>query len=199
MATAVPLAYVFESGFENLRPVKIQLDIESIDEERQLEIDRGWASRTRVRPGEEVELAAALRDARGNEQIRKATFRVPVGARPGNLQISFSDAASLNLLEWRSFATPRRATEPGQLVRAVNRLRRNDRLYIRVWRSAKTFLLNSERLPSPPASVAGILSKPGAAAGSVETDWYTTLAEFEVDGLDNVVHGSITIPLTVSE
>ena len=198
-ATAVPLAFVFESGFENLTPARIRLGIESIDEERQLEIDRGWTSRTRVRPGEEVELSAALRDARGNEQILTRTFRVPVGARPGNLQVSFSDATSLNLLEWRSFATPRRATELGQLVRAVNRLRRNDRLYIRVWRSAKTFLLNSERLPSPPASVAGLLSKPGAAAGGVETDWYATLAEFELDGLDNVVHGSVTIPLTVSE
>ena len=198
-ATAVPLAFVFESGFENLTPARIRLRIESIDEERQLEIDRGWTSRTRVRPGEEVELSAALRDARGNEQIWQRTFHVPVGVRPGNLQVSFSDATSLNLLEWRSFATPRRATELGQLVRAVNRLRRNDRLYIRVWRSAKTFLLNSERLPSPPASVAGLLSKPGAAAGGVETDWYATLAEFELDGLDNVVHGSVTIPLTVSE
>ena len=198
-ATAVPLAFVFESGSENLKPARIQLSIESIDEERRLEIDRGWAGKTRVRPGEEVELAAALRDVRGGEQILKTTFRVPVGARPGNLQVSFSDATSLNLLEWRSFATPRRAGELSRLVRAVNRLRRNDHLYIRVWRSAQTFLLNSERLPSPPASVANLLTKPGAAAGRVETDWHTTLAEFELGSLDNVVHGSVTIPLTVSE
>ena len=198
-ATAVPLAYVLEGGFDNLKPARIQLGIESIDDERRLEINRGWASKTRVRPDEEVELAAALRDARGNEQIRKATFHLPVGTPPGNLQVSFSDANSLNLLEWRSFASPRRATELGQLVRAVNRLRRNDRLYIRVWRSAKTFLLNSERLPSPPASVAGLLSKSGSGTGGVETDWHTTLAEFELDGLDNVVHGSVSIPLTVSE
>ena len=198
-ATAVPLAYLFESGFENLAPASIQLAIESIDKEQQLEIDRGWASKTRVSPGEEVELAAALRDAEGVERIEKTKFRVPAGTRPGLLQVSFSDANSLNLLEWRSFAAPRRADDLGRLIRAINRLRRNDRLYIRVWRSEQTFLLNSERLPSPPASVAGLLTNPGGATGGVETDWHTTLAEFELGGLDSVVHGSITIPLTVSE
>ncbi len=198
-ATAIPLAYLMESDLETLSPRRITLRIEAIDEEKSLEVDRGWANRTRVRPGEVLELAAALRDPKGAEQIHRVRFTVPPGLAPGPLEISFSDGQTLNALDWRTFREPRRARDLNHLVRAMNRLRRNDRLYVRIWRPSRGFLLHTERLPTPPSSVAGLLSSPGAAAAGVVSDWRTTLAEYEIDGLGSVVRGSVNLKVSVVE
>ena len=61
-STALLLYYALESNDVSLE--QIQLDIDSSDEESWLEIDRVWSSKTRVRPGEVIELSAALKDVR---------------------------------------------------------------------------------------------------------------------------------------
>ncbi len=197
--TSIPLAYLLNLDFKDVEPRGIDLKIEAIDEEQRLDIDRGWASKTRARVGETVELAAALRDGAGNETVKKTPFQIPPGTKPGVLEVTFSDGGSLNMLDWRIFASPTRAEDPTKLVEAMNRLRRNDRLYVRVWRSSQAFLLNTERLPSPPASVLALLSSPRAQGGGVTADWQSTIEEFELDGLDSVIQGSVSTRITVIE
>ena len=197
--TSIPLAYLLNLDFKDVSPRGIDLDIEVIDEEQRLDIDRGWASKTRARAGETIELAAALRDGAGEEIVKKTKFQIPPGTKPGVLEVTFSDGGSLNMLDWRIFASPTRAGDPTKLVRAMNRLRRNDRLYVRVWQSSQAFLLNTERLPSPPASVLALLSSPRAQGGGVTADWQSTIDEFELDGLDSVIQGSVSTRISVIE
>ena len=195
--TSIPLAYLLENDFEAVSPRRISLDVEVIDEEQRLDIDRGWASKTRARPGDTIDLAAALRDGAGREIVKRTQFRIPPGTKPGVLEVTFSDGGSLNLLDWRIFASRTRAQGPAKLVEAMNRLRRNDRLYVRVWRSSQAFLLDTERLPNPPASVLALLSSPLAQGGGLTADWQSTIHEFELDGLDSVVRGSVSTRITV--
>ena len=197
--TSIPLAYLMEIGFDAVSLERIHLEVEAVDEERRLDIDRGWASKTRVRAGETVEFAAALRNDAGEEIIKKASLQVPAGANPGPLEVTFADGGSLNFLEWRTFASTTRAQDPAKLIQAMNRLRRNDRLYIRVWRSAQGFQLESERLPDPPSSVTALLSSPRAQGSGVASEYQSTIEEFEIDGLDSIVRGSVNTRIMVVE
>jgi hypothetical protein len=198
-AAAVPLAYLLQNGFDDLQPRSIRLAMESIEEERRLEIDRSWVSNTSVRAGSEIEIAVALRGAKGSEIIRKTKYQVPAGTPAGPLMITVADADSLNAQEWQLFANPRQAPSPDQLIHALNRLRRNDRLYIRIWRPARGFVLQTERLPAPPASVAGLLSIPSKTGGEVKDEWQSAMAEIELGGFDSVVNGQIHTKVTVVE
>ena len=92
-----------------------------------------------------------------------------------------------------------KARELPELVRAINRLRRNDRLYVRLWQPGRALRVHTEKLPEPPASVASVLSLPAAAGGRDAQDMQSTLAEFEIDGLDSVVEGNISMKVTVIE
>ena len=199
MLTSIPFAYLLDNDFEAIAPRRISLDVDVIDEEQRLDINRGWTSKTRARAGETVDLFAALRDSASKEIIKKTQFQIPPGTKPGPLEITFSDGNSLNLLDWRIFASPTRAEDPAKLVEAMNRLRRNDRLYVRVWRSSQAFLLDTERLPNPPASMLALLSSPAAQGGGLTADWQSTIDEFELDGLDSVVRGSVNTRITVIE
>jgi hypothetical protein len=198
-STAIPLAFLMQSGLNDVAVRAIRVDIEALDEERNLEIDRVWASQTRLRPGETVRLTAALHGNNGEEILRSVDYEVPLGMRPGELFVSFSDGATLNLMEWQNLFGNGKAREVPELVRAINRLRRNDRLYVRLWRPGRALRVHTEQLPAPPASVASVLSLPSAAGGRDAQDWQSTLGEFELDGLASVVEGNISMKVTVIE
>ena len=182
---------------ENVPVEGIDLAVEAVDREEWAELDRAWTNRRRVRAGETVELFAALKKANGGEHIEKLSYRVPEGAPAGVRQVTFADADAVNLMEWRSFLGLRRAKDPAQLIAALNRWRRNDRLYARVWRHEPAFRLNAETLPSPPASVATVLAS-APSGGSLARDWRSTQAELETNPGLGVVRGNVTVQITVA-
>ena len=193
--TALFLYYALESS--DLTLSRINLDIESIDADNWLEIDRVWSSKTRVRPGELIELSAALKSSDGTETVRKADYRVPAGAAPGPLQITFSDANSLNLLEWQGLLGLHRSKDPAQTVEALNRIRRNDGLFVRVWRPQQGFRFNTERLPAPPASISAILSPAAATSAGSAAEWQSVLDEFTLGAASEVIRGNVTTKVMV--
>ena len=193
--TSLMLYYVLLNA--NIAVEEIDLTIEAADREEWAEIDRVWSDKRKVRPGETIELSAALRDALGNERIEKLRYRVPEGTPAGVMHLTFADADSVNLMEWQTFLGLRRAKDPAQLVAMLNRLRRNDRLYLRVWRPEPAFRLNAESLPSPPASVAAVLAS-ASSGGSLARDWRSVSAELEAQPGLGVLRGNVTMRITVT-
>ncbi|HYM12486.1 MAG TPA: hypothetical protein VEU62_17245 [Bryobacterales bacterium] len=198
LVTAAPMAYVMQSGFRDLRVEGVSLDILSLDEKKQLRLERVWASKPEAKPGEQIELAAALRGEDGREIVKKVPFQIPASVAPGALNITFADGNWMNLLD-QSAPAARQASSGAQLVRAINRLRRNNNLYVRVWRPDRGFELEGEQLPSPPASLKNLLGAAPSGGGGITNTWIATLAEMEMDGLETVVSGTETIRVTVKE
>ncbi len=199
LGAALPMAYVQQSGFQGLRVERVRLDITSLDEKRQLRLERCWATKREAHPGEALELAAVLRGENGREVIQKIPFTIPPGTPPGLLQVTFADGQTMNLLDMQGFTPTREATSAAQLVRAINEARKNNSLYVRVWRPDRGFLLQNEPLPSIPASLKSVLAGGTSTSGLVGNTWSTILAEMEIGGLDTVVSGSNTIRITVKE
>ena len=82
--TAIPLAYVLQSGFDALKLKGIQLEVESFDRKKEFKIDQVWASAREAHPGDKVELTTVLAGENGAELTRKLSYTVPVGAPPGH-------------------------------------------------------------------------------------------------------------------
>jgi hypothetical protein len=199
LGTALPVAQVLQSGFQDLRIGRMRLDVTSLDERKQLRLERTWASRREAKPGERIELAAVLRGENGAELVRKTPFQIPYGVPAGPLHVTFADGATMNLLDYRWPFAQREATSGPQLVRAINRTRRNSSLYVRVWRTDRGFQLQNDQLPSPPASLRQILSSGPAASGGISNTWMAVISEMELDGYAAALSGSETIQITVKE
>ena len=182
---------------ENATVEAIELDVDAVDREEWAEIDRVWTDQRKVRAGETVKLSVALKDSNGQERIENLGYRVPAGTPAGPLHFTFADADAVNLMEWQTVLGLRRARDPAQLIAALNRFRRNGRLYVRVWRPEPAFRINAELLPSPPASVASVLAS-AASGGSLARDWRSVPAELEIDPGLGVVRGNITMQITVT-
>ncbi len=198
LGAAQPLAALMQSGFSDVKVEGIGLELASVDSRRQLRLERAWASRRHIHPGDTIELAAALRGEGGQEIIRRLSYQAPFGTPAGALQVTFADGASANLADLRGLAG-REPASGAQLVRAINLSRRNSRLYVRVWRPDRGFQLQSEQLPSPPASLRGVLAAGPSTTGAITNTWSALLAEMEIDAAPLAVLGSETIRVTVKE
>jgi len=199
LGAALSMAQVMQSGFQDLRVGRVKLEVAVTDERKQLRLERAWASWREARPGERIELVAVLRGENGVETIRRVPFNIPHGIPPGLLHITFADSLAMNIADLRAPWGVREASTSTQLVRAMNRTRKNSSLYVRVWRPDRGFQLQNEQLPAPPASLRQILSAGPAATGGVTQSWTALVAEMELDGFPAAVSGSETIQLTVKE
>ena len=197
-ATAVPLAYVLQSGFDALELKNARLEIASYPGRRQLQIEQVWSSRRVVRPGDALELAVVFRGENQYELTRPAAYRIPLGMPPGMLQITVSDGNTANLAEYQGrLVQP--PPSPGQLIGWVNSLRPNTRAYVRVMRSDPAFEVLGNVLPAAPPSLALILGRTQAALGSGVAAQISKLAEIVLDVGPWVITGSKTIQVELKE
>jgi hypothetical protein len=194
LSTAIPLAYVLQSGFSSLELKKVALEIDSFPQKKQLQIDQVVASPQEVRPGEKVRLTAMFAGDDGAEVTRTIDYTVPIGAPAGPLFFTVADGNITNVSEYRQIigSAPRSAE---QLVSNVNKLRANTKAYVRVWRSEPNFQIGGDDFPDPPASLALILA-------SSQTGMQTRnakVAELEIGGTDAVISGMKTVQVEVKE
>jgi hypothetical protein len=198
LSTAVPLAYVMQSGFSSLQLKKVTLEIDASDRKRQLTIDGISVSRHQARAGDHLRLNVALTGENGAEVVRQVDYQVPIGAEPGTLYFTVADANTANLSDFRQVltASPRNAA---QLITTVNSLHPNTKAYVRVWRADPAFQLEGADLPDPPASVALILSGSQSSLAGITQTRNSKIAEMEVDAGDVVVAGAKTVQVEIKE
>ncbi len=195
LAGALPLAYLLQGGFDDLRVKKISLAIDSTDAHKQLQIEDVTASRKEVHPGESIVITTRLAGDNGFEILRTIKYDVPIGAAPGTLFFSVSDGLQTSFGELRaSYGST--ARNPEQLIDALHRLRSNDKAYLRVWRADPSYQVSGEEFPDPPPSLALILDAitPSTSNSVVRNSKVT---EFIIDGGGNLVTGSKTVQVEV--
>jgi hypothetical protein len=141
-----------------------------------------------------VPLKIALRTYRGEDLIRTVPIAIPANAA-GSLAIMVSDGARLGLAEQREARLPQ-PRSVAQLVRALNKARRNDVLYVKLLGSEPGAVVNGELLSSLPPSVLAVLEA-DRSGGNFNPLHSATLGEWEVP-TDHAVSGVRTLTIQVS-
>ncbi len=188
-----PLGIVFNSGFKDLQVEKLSYDIISRDARSTGQLDRLWINRTDVRRGEKLEIQAFARTEGGGEYVERIPVEIPADAPLGQLQIIVSDGAALQSSELRAGFT---AKSVDQLVRELNRIRKSDRLYVRLARAENGAVIKNEELPSLPPSVLATLGSDRTNGGYTLTS-SATVFEKELPPADFVLSGKRTLTVNV--
>ena len=197
LAAAIPLSYAMQSGFAEFRVREVTLDFEVVDEKRQYAIDQVWASRRTARPGEEIDVHTVLAGSGGREIARKTSYRVPIGALAGPLNITVADAAATNFAELQFMA----AQPPGsadEVTEFLAKLRPNDSAYVRLWRFDPSYQVSGRVMADPPASLALILRRTQPSGGAGQPSG-SRIAERTLDPIDGMVTGAKTIQVEIEE
>jgi ABC-type phosphate transport system auxiliary subunit len=141
-----------------------------------------------------VPLKILLRTYRGEDLLRTIPIDIPVNAS-GNLSLVVSEGHRLSVSEQREARLPQPRSVP-QLVRALNRSRQNNTLYVKLLGSDPGAVVNGELLPSLPPSVLAVLEadRTGSNVGTLNS---ATLVEWTLR-TEHAISGVRTLMLQVS-
>jgi hypothetical protein len=163
------LGFVLGGGFSNVHLKSLSFTLDQLDAKRQLRLAQAWTSAHQVRPGDPVTITALLQGENGLELTRTATYQVPIGAPRGALNLTVSDAATLNFPDFAGLSQSSLHT-PERLIAAINSYRNSDSLYVRVWRQEPSFTVAGTvpgaEITDPPPSVMLILADPSVSASN---------------------------------
>jgi SpoIVB peptidase S55 len=193
-ATAIPLSYLMQTGFDELKVKRISLQLESFDIKKELNIAQVYLSRKEAKPGETVELMTQLEGENGVEVTKSLKYTIPPGTAPGTLFFTVADGAQTGLAELKQVIneTPH---SPEQSISTVERLRPGDKAYVRVWRAEPAYEVAGEELPDPPPSLALVLG----STQSLSQNRNSKITELVIDAGEVMVTGSKTVQIEVKE
>jgi hypothetical protein len=193
-STAVPLSYLMQSGFDQLKLKGVKLELEAFDTNNQLNIAQVYLSRRVVKPGDTIEIMTQLDGENGVELTKSLKYTIPPGTAPGILFFTVADGTQTSLAELKQIVaeTPLSAE---QSIATVGRLRPSDKAYVRVWRAQPAYEVAAEELPDPPPSLALVLG----STQSLSQNKNSKIAELVIDAGEMMVTGSKTVQVEVKE
>ncbi|HMG73384.1 MAG TPA: hypothetical protein VK582_07780 [Pyrinomonadaceae bacterium] len=190
---ATPVSALLGSGFDEVNIKGIVLDIDSSEEKRAATLERISLDRTEVGRGEQVEIQAYVRTDSGKQFVERIPVQIPADAPSGQLMIMIGDGATLQEASASRVFVPR---DLGQLVLAINKTKKNDRLYLRLLRPAPGVVIGSTELPNLPPSVVATLNNDRTSGGYTPT-LLSQVYERELSAAEFVISGQQVIAVTV--
>jgi hypothetical protein len=185
---AAPLAFLLTNDFQDVTLREIRVQVEASEQPQTARLLRAWLMSDEVAPGGSVELKVLLRSYRGDEILESVVLTVPPHIRSGSLRVMIADAGTLSSVERREARQEFVPRDMDQLVRAINSLRKNNRLYVRLSQvNASGAIVAGEYLTSLPASVLSVLEADESGSGFVplasSTFWeHEIVTDYSVSG-----------------
>ena len=190
-----PITYLMGNDYEKVDVEGVDITFATTEEPKTATLERVWLDDPRPRAGRSVPLKVLLRTYRGDEVVRTLPIEIPANAS-GPLSILVSDGQRLGQTEQREVRTPQ-PRSVDQMIKALNKARRNNVLYVKLLGSEAGAVVNGELLSSLPPSVLGVLEG-DRNGGNFNPVHSASLGEWEI-ATDHAVNGARTLTITVSQ
>ena len=164
---AAPLQFLMTNDFKAVDVRDVKVAIEASENPQTSTLVRAWLERSRVAPGSTVPLKVLLRSYRGEEQLKTLDVEIPKNLPEGKVRLLVADAGTISNLEQREIGNRFVPRNLDQLIRAINSLRKNNRLYVRLTRGERGAIVRGEYLSSLPPSVLSVLEADKSTDGYI--------------------------------
>ncbi|MGH9906817.1 MAG: hypothetical protein ACRD8U_14695, partial [Pyrinomonadaceae bacterium] len=192
-SVAAPIGSLLSSGFDDVQIDGITLDISSTDTKYAGTLERIAVDRNEVRRGERIEIQAYVRTEAGKQFVQRIPVQIPEDATPGQLLVFVGDG---NALQEGSAAKAFVPQDLGQLVKAINKVKKSDRLYVKLFRITPGAVIGTDELPNLPPSVVATLNSDRTSGGYTPTA-LSPVYEMELPPAEFVISGQQLIGIDV--
>lgn len=189
-----PLTALITNDAEPVDIERLDLVVHTSEQVQTATLERVWLDDPRPRPGKTVLLKVLLRTFRGEDLLRTIPIDIPANAT-GSLSVIVSDGQRLQQAEQRELRLPQRRSVD-QIVRALNRTRRNNTIYVKLMSGAAGAVINGEALSSLPPSVLAVMEA-DRTGGTFNALSSATLGEWSLP-TDHTVSGVRTLTLSMA-
>jgi hypothetical protein len=189
-----PLALLLKNERAPVQIDGVDIDIQSFEEPRTATIERVWLGTRELKRGTQVPVYVVTRSYRGEERTHTIPIQVPLTA-PATVSLTVSDGSRLAMAEQREVRPPSTTDSVGQVVRAFNKARRNNRIYVKLTSAVPGAVVAGEPEPALPPSVLAVVegTQPGANVLPLSS---LAIGEWDVP-TDGAVSGQRTLTVTV--
>jgi len=193
--TAV-IYFLSNNEFKDVGIFKIDLTIRSSEQPKFSYLERIWLDKYEVLPGERIELKIYFRTFKEKSFVEVVPILAPTLPSGSEFQLVVADAASMHQVEMSLYKAqdfvPRSFN---QLIRILNNLRKNNRIYFKVIASKPGLFLKGEEMPNLPPTMKSMFTSPRAASSPTELS-LSTLNEYQLP-VDYVFKGMAVIPIKI--
>ena len=191
---AGPITFLLKNDFEPVEINTLDLTIVSSESPRTAVLERVWLDAPAARPGRAVALKLLVRTAEGSDVLHTVKVDIPANAR-GPLTLMVADGTRLAQIEQRESRMQQQPQDAAQLVKAFNKARKNNRLYVRLVSADAGAVVEGETMAALPASVLAIFDA-DRSGGAISPLRSATLGEWVIP-TDYAVSGArfLSLPL----
>jgi len=190
---AAPVSALLTSGFDDVQLDSITLDIASTETKYAGTLERITLDRTEVRRGEKIEVQAYVRTESGKQFVQRIPVAIPEDAGLGQLLVFVGDGGVLQEGSAAKAFVPQNLS---QLVKAINTVKKSDRLYVKLFRITSGAVIGTNELPSLPPSMVATLNSDRTSGGYTPTV-LSPLYEMELPPAEFVISGQQLIAIDV--
>lgn len=196
LPTAI-IYYLLNNEFENVKIQDIKLRISLLENVDSVSIERIWIERNEVEADKNVNIKVFLKTWRGKERIEDVSLPIPK-LRPGKeIEVVIADAESMYNLEIKTYRGGVMPESMEQLIRALNNLRKNNRIYFKLRVPNEASFLKGEEISSVPLFFKSVIGSSRVSSSPIPVS-SSTLKEYQYP-LDKVVRGVKVVKLKIKE
>ena len=196
---AGPLSFLLSSSFPELKVEGIDLSVVVRNERRVATLEQVWSSKSEVSPGDHIDLTAILRTPAGEIVVQKMPVDIPESVNDRTLSLMVGGGAAMNVFQLRLSPFTMTPKDLSQLVQALNRLRKTNRLYALLMAPQRSFILQGDEYPSPPPSLVQTFMSDPAVSSSLIMSGMSVVGDFETPPTLYSIRGQKTLLLKVVE
>ena len=192
-SVAQPISSLLGSGFDDVHIEGVTLDISSTDTKYAGTLERISLNKTETRRGETIEINAHVRTESGKLFLQRIPVQIPEDATPGQLLVFVGDGGALQEgSSARSFVPQ----DLAQLVSAINKVKKSDRLYVKLFRITPGAVIGTNEMPNLPPSMVATLNSDRNAGGYTPTA-LSAVYERELPPAEFVISGQQVIAVDI--
>ena len=192
-SVAGPISSLLGSGFDDVQIEGVTLDISSTDTKYAGTLERIALNKTEARRGEQIEIQAYVRTESGKQFVQRIPVQIPEDATPGQLLVFVGDGGALQEGSAAKAFVPQ---DLSQLVSAINKVKKSDRLYVKLFRITPGAVIGTSELPNLPPSVVATLNSDRNSGGYTPTV-LSAVYEMELPPAEFVISGQQLIGLDI--
>jgi hypothetical protein len=195
--------FLMNNKEKNIKIQKIDFEINGSETVRVANIENVLIDKKSYLPGEIMNISVLLENERGGAFTEPLTIKAP-NLKPGSeFYLLVADGGEMGQFDAKNVRTNYFPVKLGFLIRAINNLRKNNRLYLKLMTPTRGLFVKGYEYPNLPASLKGVFTYDQSPihdsfTGSQSDIKYSTITEYQME-FPSVIKGKKLFKLRIKE
>ncbi|MCK4764933.1 MAG: hypothetical protein KAW12_22225 [Candidatus Aminicenantes bacterium] len=187
--------FIMNNREKKVKIQKMDFEISAVESIKRTAIENVIVEKTTYKPGELMKIDIYMKDERGKSWQEKATFKAP-HLSPGTVfYLLIADRSEIGKFEAKNIQAPYFPDKLNPLIRAINNLRKNNRIYFKLMTLSRGLYIKGHEYSNLPSSLQDVFEFNTTSKDQAKIR-YSTFTEYQIE-VPAVVRGSKLFKLKI--